>query len=325
MGRFVVRRLLWYLPLLLVSSFVVFVLVANAGDPLASLRGPDISQQTIDRRSADLGLDRPVAVRYVRWLGAAARGDFGRRAVEETSVRTLLWARLQVTLRMVTAALLVGVIASVMVGTLGASRPYSLLDNVVAGIGMVLLSLPIFWLAMVLKEFLAIRLNALVGREILSTLGAADPRVTGGLLARGADYLRHLVLPTVTLSSVLVASWSRYLRASMIEELSRDYVRAARAKGLSPSRVLVRHALPNSLVPFSSVAAVDFAQVLGGAVIVERVFNWQGMGQMLLDGVNDADTNVVLAWLVVAAALVLLLNLVADVVAAQVDPRVRLE
>jgi len=324
MGRFVVRRLFWYLPLLLVSSFVVFVLVASAGDPLADLRGPEVSQQSIDRRRSELGLDRPVVVRYAHWLGAAVRGDFGRRALEDTSVRALLWSRLQVTLRMVTAALLVAVVASVMVGTLGAARPYSLLDNVVSGIAMVLLSLPIFWLAMVLKEFLAIRLNALVGRELLSTLGASDPRVTGGIAARWADYMRHLVLPTLTLSSVLVASWSRYLRASMIEELSRDYVRAARAKGSSPTRVLVHHALPNSLVPFSSVAAVDLAGVLGGAVIVERVFNWQGMGQMLLDGVNSNDTNVVLAWLVVAAALVLTMNMLADIVAAHVDPRFRL-
>lgn len=324
MGQFVVRRLLWYLPLLFVSSFVVFVVVAHAGDPLARLRGPEVSQQTIDRRRVELGLDRPVVIRYGRWLGAAVRGDFGRRAVEETSVRTLLWSRLQVTLRMVTAALLTAVVVSVMVGTLGAYRPYSLVDNIVTGAGMVLLSLPIFWLGVVLKEVLAIRVNGLVGREILSTLGADDPRVSGGLMARSADYLRHLVLPTVTLSSVLIASWSRYVRSSMIEELSRDYVRAARAKGLAPLQVLVRHVLPNSLVPFSSVAAVDFAQVLGGAVIVERVFNWQGMGQMLLDGVNDTDTNVVLAWLVVAAALVLVMNLLADLVAACVDPRVQL-
>lgn len=325
MGRFVVRRLCWYVPLLLVSSLVVFVLVARAGDPLAELRRqPDVPAETVVRRSHELGLDRPLLVRYGRWLGGVVRGDFGRRALEDSSVRTLLWARLQVTLRMVTAALAVAVVASVVVGTLGALRPYSLVDNAITGAGMVLLSLPIFWLALLLQDFLAVRVGHLVGHPILPTIGSADPRVGGGLWSRLADYLSHLVLPTITLASVLVASWSRYVRASVIEELSQDYVRAARAKGLSGLQSVVRHAVPNALVPFTSVAAVDFAHVLGGAVIVEQVFGWQGMGRMLLDGVDASDTNVVLAWLVVAAALVLTFNLLADVLIARVDPRERL-
>ena len=326
MRRFLLRRLLWYVPLLLVSSFVVFVLVASAGDPLASLRGqPDVPQETIDRRAQELGLHDPLVTRYGRWLGAAVRGDFGRRAVQETSVRTLLWQRLQVTLRMVTAALLAGVVLSIAVGVFGARRPYSLPDNVITGAGLVILSLPVFWLAALLKEFLAIRLRDLFGRQILPTIGEADPNVAGGLVQRWGDYLSHLVLPSVTLSLLLVAAWSRYVRASLIEEASRDYVRAARAKGAAPLRVLLHHVLPNSLVPFSSIVAVDFAAVLGGTVVVERAFDWEGMGQMLVDGVLEVDTNVVLAWLVVVAALVVTFNLLADLVIARLDPRARLE
>ncbi|MGI8810263.1 MAG: ABC transporter permease [Acidimicrobiales bacterium] len=325
MRRFILRRLCWYVPLLFLSSFVVFVLVAGSGDPLANLRSqPEVPAEIVERRARELGLDRPLLTRYGRWLGAAVQGDFGRRAVEETSVRTVLWQRLQVTLRMVAAALAVGVVLSVVVGALGAMRPYSTLDQVVGGVGLVFLSLPAFWLAALLKE-LVIWLQQVSGRRILPTLNQSDPGMTGDLLHRWADYLSHLVLPTLTLSLLLVASWSRYVRASLIEESSRDYVRAARARGAGPARVLYRHVLPNALVPFSSVVAVDFAAVFGGAVIVERAFNWQGMGQLLIEGVRDVDVNVVLAWLMVTATLVVTLNLLADLVAARLDPRVRLE
>lgn len=325
MGRFILRRLCWYVPLLLLSSILVFLLVAGSGDPLANLRSqPEIPRELVERRARELGLDRPLVVRYGQWLRAAVQGDFGRRAVEETSVRTVLWERLQVTLRMVTAALVVGVVLSVVVGAFAAMRPYSTLDQLIGGVGLVFLSLPAFWLAALLKE-LVIWLQRVSGRRILPTINQSTPGLTGDLLHRWADYLSHLVLPTLTLALLLVASWSRYVRASFIEESAREYVRAARARGAGPARVLYRHVLPNALTPFSSIVAVDFAAVFGGVVIVERVFNWQGMGQLLIEGVRDVDVNVVLAWLMVTATLVVILNLVADLVAARLDPRVRLE
>jgi peptide/nickel transport system permease protein len=214
-------------------------------------------------------------------------------------------------------------VLSILVGAAGAMRPYSAIDQLIGGVGLVFLSLPAFWLAALLKEVVIALQNA-SGRRLLPTLNAAQPGFTGGLLHRWADYASHLVLPTITLSLLLVASWSRYVRASLIEESSRDYVRAAEAKGAGPARVLYRHVLPNALVPFSSIVAVDFAAVFGGAVIVERAFNWQGMGQLLIEGVRDVDVNVVLAWLLVTATLVIVLNLMADVLAARLDPRVRL-
>jgi peptide/nickel transport system permease protein len=324
MRRFIVRRVAWNAALLLLSSFLVFVLVAASGDPLATLRTqPDVPQELVDRRAEELGLDRPIVARYGQWLTAAVRGDFGRRVVEETSVRTLLWQRLQVTLRMVTAALVAGVVLSMIVGALGAMRPYSVLDQLVGAGGLVLLSLPVFWLAALLQEAV-IALGGLTGRRLLPTLNQSEPGFTGGLLARWADYAEHLVLPTLTLSLLLVASWSRYVRASMIEESTQDYVRTARAKGAGPARILFRHLLPNALAPVSSIIALDVAAVFGGAVIVERVFNWQGMGQLLIEGVRDVDVNVVSAWLVVTATIVVSLNVVADVVAARLDPRIRL-
>ena len=323
MGGFVFRRLLWSVPLLLLSSLFVFVMVVEAIDPLADLRvDPDVSKEVVEARSRALGLDRPILARYGSWVVDAVHGDLGD-TLGGRSVRALVWERLQVTMRMVTAGLVIALVASLLVGCLGALRPRSKLDNLLTVVGMVMLSLPVFWLGGILKA-LAIRLNDFAGHRILATIGQADPNLTGGLLERWADYASHLVLPTIALAVVLVAAWSRYLRSSMIEVLPKEYMDAARAKGLSSARVVVGHGLRNALVPFTSMAAVDFGQVLGGAVVLEQVYGWQGMGRLLLDGVLSGDTNVVLAWLLVTVVLVVAFNLLADVAVAYLDPRTRL-
>jgi peptide/nickel transport system permease protein len=323
MVGFVSRRLLSALLTLLASSFVVFVLVANAGDPLADLRQqPDVRPEQIEARRLELHLDEPVVDRYATWLTGAAHGDFGA-SLSGTAVRPLVWARLQVTLRMVTAALLAAVAVSVLVGTVTAARAYSRLDHGVTAVGLIALSLPAFWVGAVMKVYVAVPVNRFLGRRVLFTIGAASPNLRGGLFSRWGDYLGHLILPTAALALLLGAVWSRYLRAGVVEVLSSDYVRAARAKGLSPVRVVLRHALPNAVVPLSTIVAADVGSILGGAVVLERVFAWQGMGDLLVRGVTEADTNVVLAWLIVTAGIVLLLSLLADVVAGWLDPRIR--
>lgn len=322
--QLVVRRLLWAVPLVLLSSFLVFVLVASAGDPLAHLRiDPDVPPEVIESFEQELGLGDPLVVRYAHWLGSAVRLDLGE-TVTGRDVRTMLWERLQVTLRMVALGLGVAVVLATIVGAIGAIRPQSFVDNAVTVGCLALVSLPLFWFGAVLKEFVALRLNDVLGRQIISTVGQADPNLTGDLLHRLGNYASHLLLPTLALSAVLAGAWSRYVRSAMIEVLSQDYITAARAKGLSSWGVLLRHGLRNALAPFVSIVAVDLAGVIGGVVILEQVFGWTGMGKMLLDGVRQSDTNVVLAWLTTTAVLVVAFNLVADVVVARLDPRIRL-
>lgn len=323
MVGFISRRLLTACLTLLTSSFIVFVLVANAGDPLAALKQqPEVRPEVVEARRLELRLDEPVVDRYASWLTNAARGDLGA-SLSGMEVRPLVWSRLQVTLRMVTAALVVAVAVTVLLGTLSAARAYSRLDHGITALTLVALSLPAFWVGAVLKQYVAIPVNDFLGRRVLYTIGAASPNLEGSLPARLGDYLGHLVLPTAALALVLVSVWTRYLRAGVVEVLSSDYVRAARAKGASPARVLLRHALPNAAVPLSAVVAADFGSILAGAVVLERVFAWQGMGDLLVRGVTEADTNVVLAWLVVSASITLLSNLLADVVAGWLDPRIR--
>jgi peptide/nickel transport system permease protein len=224
---------------------------------------------------------------------------------------------------MVALAMLIAVVLAVVVGVLSAVKQYSGVDYTATLLGFLALSLPVFWLAALLKEFLAIRLNKALGHTVVYTIGDSTPNLTGSFLSKLGNQAGHLVLPTLALAAVSYAAWSRYQRSSMLDVLNSDYIRLARAKGLSRSRVLVRHALRCALIPITTVVALDVGAILGGAVITERVFAWHGMGEMLLTSVTDQDVNRLLAWLIVSAVIVVLFNLLADLLYALLDPRIR--
>jgi peptide/nickel transport system permease protein len=324
MLSFIVRRLLIAIPLVLLSTVLVFLLVANSGDPLADLKGrnPPVPPQVIQTREHQLGLDKPLPQRYWHWLTHFVRGDMGK-SIRGVEVRPLLFQRIRVTLRMVVLASAIAIVLAIGAGVLSAVRQYTVTDYTFTFAGFLFLSMPVFWLAALLKEYGAIRLNKLFGKPVIYTVGAETPNLAGSIGHRLADYAGHLVLPTVALALITFASWSRYQRSTMLDVLGSDYIRLARAKGLSRSRVMVRHALRNALIPLVTVAAIDTGAILGGAVITERVFSWQGMGALLIQGVETSDPNILLAWLTVTSFLVVLFNLIADVLYAMLDPRIR--
>jgi peptide/nickel transport system permease protein len=324
MLSFIVRRLLIAIPLVLLSSVLVFLLVANSGDPLADLKGrnPPVPEATIEARERQLGLDKPLPTRYVTWLGNFVQGDMGK-SIRGVEVRPLLWQRLRVTLRMVVLASIIAIILAIGAGVLSAVKQYTPTDYTFTFLGFLFLSMPVFWLAALLKEYGAIRLNALFGEQVVYTVGAETPNLTGGLGTKLADWAGHLILPTIALALISFAAWSRYQRATMLDVLGSDYIRLARAKGLSRSRVMVRHALRNALIPLVTVVAIDTGAILSGAIVTERVFAWQGMGSLLVQGVETSDVNILLAWLMVTSVLVILFNLIADVLYAVLDPRIR--
>jgi peptide/nickel transport system permease protein len=324
MASFIVRRLLISIPVVLLSSVLMFLLVANSGDPLAELKGrnPPPPPSVIELREKELNLDKPLPQRYVYWVTHFFRGDMGK-SIDGREVRPLLFRRLGVTMRMVTVALVLALVLAIVAGVLSAVRQYTVTDYTFTFAGFLFLSTPVFWLAALLKEYGAIRLNRLFDQQVIYTVGEATPNFEGTFAERIADWAGHLFLPTLALALITFASWSRYQRSTMLDVLSSDYIRLARAKGLSRSRVMIRHALRNALIPLTTVAAIDFAAILGGAVITERVFSWQGLGQLLLDGVRENDVNVVLAWLMVTSILVVVFNLIADVLYGVLDPRIR--
>jgi peptide/nickel transport system permease protein len=321
---FIVRRLLVSIPLLLVSSFLVFVLVANSGDPLQDLRvNPRVSPATVKAKERELHLDKPVIERYGIWVKGLVKGDFGTDN-HGVPVRPQLWRAVQVTLRLVVFALIVAVIVAVLVGVVSAIRQYTAFDYTSTFAAFLFFSLPVFWLAALLKEYGAVKVNQLFGRQLVYTIGQESPNFTGGFFARLGDMAGHTFLPALTLILISFAQYSRYTRSSMLDVLSSDYVRTARAKGLAGRRVIFNHALRNAMIPLVTIVALDFGAVIGGAVVTERVFGWRGMGTMLITGVTQFDVNLVQAWLMITAVVVVLFNLIADIGYAYLDPRIRL-
>jgi peptide/nickel transport system permease protein len=326
MVPFVIRRLLASILVLLLSSVLVFTLVANSGDPLADLksRNPPVPAHVIEARRHHLQLDRSLPVRYWQWIRRVVRGDMGQ-SIRGLDVRPLLFRRVAVTLRMVLLAIVLATLLAVGSGTLSAIRQYAPSDYILTFAGFLFLSMPPFWLAALLKEFGAIRLNQLLGRQWVFVVGHESPNLTGPLSHRLADHAGHLLLPTLAIALAVYAGWSRFHRAAMLDVLGSDYLRTAKAKGLPRWRVTVLHALRASLAPLVTVMAIDAAGILGGVFVVEQVFSWHGLGELLVQGLQASDVNIVLACLIVSSAFVVLLNMVADMLYAVLDPRVRNE
>jgi peptide/nickel transport system permease protein len=324
MLNYVARRLLISVPVLLLSSMLVFLMVTSSGDPLGELRGrnPPVPEHVIETRRAKLLLDRPLPERYWRWIRDFARGDMGE-SVQGLNVRSELARRMTVTLRMVVLAIVLAVLLAVGSGVLSAVGQYTVVDYALTFAGFLFLSMPVFWVAALLKEFGAIRVNDLLGHQWVFVVGDQSPNLAGPLGHRLADYAGHLLLPTVAIVLAFYAGWSRFQRDAMLAVLGSDYLRLARAKGLPRWRVTTVHALRNALAPLVTVVAIDAAGILGGVFVVEQVFSWHGMGELFVQGLLAQDLNVVLACLMASSVIVVLFNLVADVLYAVLDPRIR--
>ncbi|HEV3168929.1 MAG TPA: ABC transporter permease [Actinocrinis sp.] len=324
MFAFAVRRLLVSIPVFLLSTFFVFILVAYGADPLGQLRAknPPPSQAVLNAMANTLYLNRGLVPRYWHWLTQLIlHGNWGPSINSGTDIGQLLGSSLTLTMRLVILAMIVAVFFAILAGVVSAVRQYSKVDYTITLIGFLFLSLPVFWFAILLKQ-LAINFNNSTGTYFLQTYGANTPGETGW--SAFSDAIGHIILPTIVLAMTSYASWSRFQRASMLDVLGSDYMRLARAKGLSRRRVMIRHGLRTALIPLTTQVALDVAAILGGAVLTENVFGWQGMGTMLISGIEAQDTNVILAWLVVSAIIVILFNLIADLLYAVLDPRIRL-
>jgi peptide/nickel transport system permease protein len=325
MARFIVRRLAIGLGVLFVATVGVFVLVAESGDPLANLRAnPNFTAQDLRNRAHALGLDQPVWKRYWLWIIHALQGNFGRD-LGGTKVAPELRDRMFVTLRMVLVATLLSIVIAVAVGLITALRRGKVADHGFTVVNFIFLAAPVFVVGLILKEYVATPIDQHFGSSVLPTLGANNPADQGGLWSNLPDVARHMALPTLTLIIASYASWAIYQRSTLLDVMDSDYVRFARAKGISPRRVLFRHILRNALIPITTVVALDFAAILGGAVVTETIYGWDGLGRWYLGAVTNQDTNVILAYLVFTATIVILFNIAADIVYGFLDPRIRYE
>jgi peptide/nickel transport system permease protein len=323
MTSYILRRLAISVVVLVLASILVFLLVAESGNPLALLKAnPKIPHSTIVAREQLLNLNHPLWDRYWIWFSHAIRGNFGTDVAGQP-VRPMLVSHLLVTLRMVILATLISIVLAIAIGVYAALRQNKLGDHVATVTNFIFLAAPVFVVGLLLKDFVAIPINQHVNRIIFYTNGEQSPTLTGSFLSRLPDYAAHTALPTITLIIVTYSSWAIYQRSSILETIDADHVRLARAKGISSRRVLMRHVLRNALIPVTTVIALDFAGILGGAVITEIVFGWQGLGVWFLSGVTTLDINITLAYLLVTAVFVILFNLLADVLYAFLDPRIR--
>ena len=323
MTRFLARRLLSYLVLLALAVFLTFTLTSLTFEPLDSLlqRNPRPPQSTIDAKRAELDLDKPPALRFAYWASGAVRGDFGT-TITGQPVSDELWRRIGVSLRLVVIGSLVGTVVGVIVGAWGAIRQYRLSDRVITVLSLLILSTPVFVIANLLILG-ALRVNSILGVQLFEYTGETSPDAVGGAWNQFVDRLQHLVLPTFTLALGAIAGFSRYQRNAMLDVLGQDFIRTARAKGLTRRRALFKHGLRTALIPMATLFAYGVSGLVTGAVFTEKIFGWHGMGEWVVQGIATQDTNIIAAVTVFSGATILLAGLLSDVIYAALDPRVR--
>ncbi|MDI6637918.1 MAG: peptide/nickel transport system permease protein [Bacillota bacterium] len=319
MGAYIVRRVAGAIPLLLLISAIVFSLIALApGDPLLTMRMENpraVSPEAIARLRAYYHLDDPLPVRYLYWLKSVLQGDWGYSSTYKVPVKDLVVSRMPNTLLLTVSAWLLGLLVALPIGIISAARKYSIFDYAVTFAAFLALSMPPVWFGFLTIMLFAVQLKWLpIGGVAELTHGTA-----GALLV---DRIRHLILPMTVLGLVQVAYWVRYVRTSLLEVLGMDYIRTAKAKGLGERGVLLKHAMRNALIPVLTIAALDIPYFFGGAVVVETIFSWPGMGRLMYQAVIGSDYNLALCCLMLLAVLTIASNLVADVLYAVVDPRV---
>ena len=318
MWSYLVRRILQGFLILLIITLLCFILTRLSSDPMAEYANkPHMTQADIQAIRQRLGLDQPIVIQYFKWLGVAAQGDLGTSFFSHQPVTLMISQRLPLTLILMGTAEVFIIIFALILGLVAAVRQYSFLDNLITSFSFIGYSMPIFFIALGSMQIFAVQFKAW-GLPYLPT-GADiwDPYNLPQLA-------RHLVLPVFCLVTIQTAGYSRYLRSSILEVLGMDYVRTARAKGLSSRNVLFKHALRNAILPFVTIVGLDIPFLLGGAVVTESVFAWPGMGRLFWEYAQRGDYPVVLGVLLLTSAAVVFFTIIVDMAYTLVDPRIRL-
>ncbi len=304
MAMVLARRLLQALLILLGVAVITFVLLyAMPADPARMLAGRSATTQTVANIRHELGLDQPLVMQFWHYISGLVQGDLGRSYAQKTEVGTLIWARLPATLVLMAAGIFLEVLLGTLLGITAAVKRGSVIDNLVMMTSFVGVSAPQFVVALMLLYVFAITL--------------------GWFPMSGYGTFAHVVLPATTLG-VLGAGWyARMARSAMIDVLNQDYVRTARAKGLSSARVLLRHALPNALLPIIAMIGIDIGQFMGGVVVVEAVYGWPGIGQLAWQAIQQVDIPIIMGVTLMSAFAIVVGNFIADLTAPLIDPRIR--
>ena len=317
MRRYVIRRLLQAVVLLFIISIIVFLLIHLMGSPVDVLIGPHVTPQTLHTLEHKYHLDQPLPLQYWSWLTTILRGDLGNSFLSGQPVVQEIGARLPATLELMGTGLGIALIVALVLGVIAGSRQYSITDYTVTVLSYLGIAMPVFWFGLIVQELFAVQLH------ILPPLGIATADTTGfSTFQIVVDRIQHVISPGLVLSLAYMANWSRYLRSSMLDTVRQDYIRTARAKGMSPRVVFFRHALRNALIPVVTVVALNLPDLIGGATITETIFAWPGLGYYFFGSLGGRDFPVLLGIILMGSVAVILFNLLADVLYGLLDPRI---
>lgn len=323
MLTYIVRRVLYSIPVLIATSFLIFTFVSISGDPLGRLRAnPNITAQQFAAIKHSKKLDRPVVVRYGLWVRDAVTKKFGTTMFGNRPIWPDLQRVMGHTLQFILSALIISVIFGIAIGVYSSLRQYSVFDYTATTLSFVGFATPVFWLALML-QVLMVQIYLKWNIRVFYTSGLSSPTNAGHGFHFLIDRVQHLALPVIALCVLSIAQYSRYMRASMLEVLNSDYVRTARAKGLLERRVIMKHAFRNALIPLVTVVAIDFGALFAGAIVTETIFTLDGMGFYFINALQASDPYPVMAWLMVVAVMVITFNLIADILYGVFDPRIR--
>jgi peptide/nickel transport system permease protein len=331
MKWYIIKRLLQIIPVVLGVTLIAFALIHLApGDPVRTMLGQHATQQEIDQIRAKYGLDQPLFVQYFIWLGDVLHGDLGRSILTHEQVTTEIGSRFPNTIELAIAAMIFAILIGVVAGIISATKQYSVADYSVMGIALFGISMPVFWLGIMLMMIFGVFLGWLpIGGRI--DLLLPFNRITGFMVvdsiitANGAaliSVLRHLILPAIALGTIPMAIIARTTRSSMLEILRQDFIRTERAKGLSERKVIYKHAIRNAMVPVVTVIGLNFGLLLSGAILTETVFSWPGVGRLVVDAVYARDYPLVIGCVLVFALVFVIVNLITDLLYTYIDPRI---
>ncbi len=314
MQKYILRRLLLLIPTLWGVTVIVFaVLRVTPGDPARLILGSSATPAQVTELRQELGLEDPIYIGYVNWLWDVVRGDLGNSILQNTPVLAEVTSKFANTLILAAVALFIASVVGISAGVFAGSRPNSWLDRLVMVLSVSGVSIPTFWLGIMLIFVFSMKLNLLPPSGMYSPTGGGDP----------GDVLRHLVLPAVTLAAFDVAVIARMTRAAMVELIRLDFVRVARAKGLPERTVIYRHVLKNAMIPVVTILGIQFGVLLGGAILVESIFAWPGVAFLLLNSILERDYPLIQGAVLLIAIVYILINLVVDISYNYLDPRVR--
>jgi peptide/nickel transport system permease protein len=320
MLTYISRRVLYSIPVIIIASFLLFAFVRGTFDPCAKVRSSREGAASYARCTKRLGTDKPIVAQYGTWVKNAAQGDLGKSSRTNEEVTSMLSRSLWYTVQLIFWGILFSAVVAIGLGVYSAVKQYSVLDYTFTGLSFVGLAMPPFWFGLLAIEFLAIWPNSNWGFNWFKFVGLHSGDSTG----LNMDYLQHLILPVLTLTVQIIAEWSRFQRASMLDVMSADYIRTARAKGVPRRKVIFKHGLRNALIPLVTVMALDIGALFGGLIVTEKIFSIPGMGRLFLDSLLVGDVQVLVAWTIITAIFIVVFNLLADVLYGVLDPRIRL-